>query len=416
MALIGKTNEEKIWNYLQKQGLSDCGCAGLMGNLYAESGLNPQNLQNTSEKSLGMTDDSYTSAVDNGTYKNFVRDNAGYGIAQWTYWIRKQQMHFHSKQKGKSIGDLEMQLDFLMHELQTGYKDVLSTLKTAKTVQEASDAVLIGFEKPADQSSAVKKKRAEFGQRYYEKYAKKKTNTVSDTKKTETGGKKYMSTEMEIRKKLVDIAVGYLGCKESNNSHRKIIDLYNSHKPLARGYRVKYTDEWCSTFASAVAIQAGLTDIIPTECGCEKHIELFKKKGCWVENDAYVPKIGDYIFYDWDDNGVGDCTGHADHVGIVAEVNGKLLRIIEGNMNEAVGYRTISVNGRFIRGYGVPKYSSKVGSAKEVQNTYMVKPGDSLWKIAHSILGSGARYTEIMELNGMVSQTIRPGQVLKLPV
>ena len=99
-------------------------------------------------------------------------------------------------------------------------------------------------------------------------------------------------TENQLRQKVVKIAVSYLGCKEADGSHRKIIDLYNSHKPLARGYAVKYTDAWCSTFASAVAIAAGLTDIIPTECGCEKHIALFKKLGAWVENDAYVPKPG----------------------------------------------------------------------------------------------------------------------------
>ena len=169
-------------------------------------------------------------------------------------------------------------------------------------------------------------------------------------------------TENQLRQKVVKIAVSYLGCKEADGSHRKIIDLYNRHKPLARGYAVKYTDAWCSTFASAVAIAAGLTDIIPTECGCEKHIALFKKLGAWVENDAYVPKPGDYIFYDWQDGtnyATTDNTGAADHVGIVTEVNGSTITVIEGNMSDAVGYRHIAVNGRYIRGYGVPKYASK---------------------------------------------------------
>ena len=173
-------------------------------------------------------------------------------------------------------------------------------------------------------------------------------------------------TENQLRQKVVKIAVSYLGCKEADGSHRKIIDLYNSHKPLARGYAVKYTDAWCSTFASAVAIAAGLTDIIPTECGCEKHIALFKKLGAWVENDAYVPKPGDYIFYDWQDGtnyATTDDTGAADHVGIVTEVNGSTITVIEGNMSDAVGYRHIAVNGRYIRGYGVPKYASKATGA-----------------------------------------------------
>lgn len=166
-------------------------------------------------------------------------------------------------------------------------------------------------------------------------------------------------TEKQLREKIVSIAVGWLGCKESDGTHKKIIDVYNSHKPLARGYAVKYTDAWCSTFASAVAIKAGLTDIIPTECGCEKHTELFKKLGAWVEDDAYTPKAGDYIFYDWDDNGVGDTKGYADHIGIVVSVSGTSMKIIEGNISNAVGYRNIKVNAKYIRGYGVPNYASK---------------------------------------------------------
>lgn len=92
MGLTGKNVEEKIWNFLIGKGFSKAGAAGLMGNLFAESGLNPKNLQNSFEKKLGHTDDSYTAAVDNGTYSNFVKDSAGYGLAQWTYWSRKQNM------------------------------------------------------------------------------------------------------------------------------------------------------------------------------------------------------------------------------------------------------------------------------------------------------------------------------------
>ena len=173
-------------------------------------------------------------------------------------------------------------------------------------------------------------------------------------------------TENQIRQKLVEIAKSYYGCKESDGSHRKIIDLYNSHRPLARGYAVKYNDAWCSTYASAVAIQAGLTDIIPTECGCQKHIELFKTLGSWTENDAFVPRPGDYVFYDWQDGdafATTDNTGNADHVGIVCEVSGGTITVIEGNISNAVGYRKLAVNGRYIRGFGTPNYASKADKA-----------------------------------------------------
>jgi len=186
-------------------------------------------------------------------------------------------------------------------------------------------------------------------------------------------------TERELRQQVVSIAQGWIGCKESNGTHKPIIDLYNSHKPLARGYPVKYTDAWCSTFASACAIKAGLTDIIPTECGCGKHIELFKKLGSWEENDAHVPQPGDYIFYDWQDGpnyATTDNKGAADHVGIVEKVSGQTITVIEGNMSNAVGRRTLKVNGRYIRGYGVPKYGSRAaaGGSTAPGTPALVKP------------------------------------------
>ena len=156
--------------------------------------------------------------------------------------------------------------------------------------------------------------------------------------------------------KVVAQAQAWIGKKESDGSHREIIDIYNSHKPLARGYKVKYTDAWCSTFVSAVAIKLGYTDIIPTECGCEKHIQLFKVLGEWIEDESRIPNAGDIIFYDWDDNGVGDNRGSSDHVGIVEKVSGLSITVIEGNKNNSVERRIVQVNGRYIRGYGVPKY------------------------------------------------------------
>lgn len=165
-------NEKRIWDYLTEKGLPKYGAAGLMGNIFAESGLNPQNLQNTYEKKFGMTDAQYTAAVDGGSYKDFVRDSAGYGLAQWTYWSRKELLLSYAKKKGVSIGDLEMQLDFLWEELSGKYKGVLDGLKGAGSVREASDIVLTQFERPADQSEAVKERRASYGQGYYEKYGK----------------------------------------------------------------------------------------------------------------------------------------------------------------------------------------------------------------------------------------------------
>lgn len=170
MSLIGKTIEEQMWNFYMARVGNAYGVAALMGHWFAESGLNPKNLQNSFEKKLGYTDESYTKAVDDGSYGNFVRDSAGYGLAQWTYWSRKQDMLHFAKERGCSIGDTEMQFEFGYQELRTGYKGVLAVMKSAKSVREASDVLLTQYERPADQSEAVKVKRAGYGQKYYEKY------------------------------------------------------------------------------------------------------------------------------------------------------------------------------------------------------------------------------------------------------
>lgn len=166
-------------------------------------------------------------------------------------------------------------------------------------------------------------------------------------------------TEQELRQMVVSVAKGWLGIKGGTPEHHAIVDAYNAHRPLARSYKLKYTDAWCAGFASAVAVVAGLTDIIPTEVGCEEHIRLFQAMGRWVEDDAYTPQPGDYIFYDWQDKGQWDNRGYSDHVGIVEKVDGNTITVIEGNKGNAVARRSLKVNGRYIRGYGVPDYAAK---------------------------------------------------------
>lgn len=168
-----------------------------------------------------------------------------------------------------------------------------------------------------------------------------------------------MATERELRNRVVSIMLGWLGYSEANGKHREIIDLYNSHKPLARGYKVRYTDEWCATTVSAAFIKAGLTDIAPTECSCTAMIGLYKAMGRWEESDAYRPECGDILMYAWKDSGAGDCSLSPDHVGIVTDVTGNIITVIEGNKGDMVSFRKMPVNGRYIRGYCLPDYRSK---------------------------------------------------------
>lgn len=176
-------------------------------------------------------------------------------------------------------------------------------------------------------------------------------------------------TERQVREKLVSAAESWLGYSEKNGLFREIIDLYNTQKPLPRGYPVQYADEWCATYVTAVGIKAGLHDIIFGECSCGKMIDLYREKGQWVENDAYVPEMGDIIMYEWSDSGVGDCSSGADHVGIVTACDGSTITVIEGNKGEAVAYRTLKVNGRYIRGYCLPNYQKNASQEDELDMT-----------------------------------------------
>lgn len=170
---------------------------------------------------------------------------------------------------------------------------------------------------------------------------------------------------MATREQIVKQCQAWLGRKEKDGSFKEIIDTYNAEKPLPRGYKVKYTDEWCATFASAVAIKCGALDIIPRECSCNKMIELFKSLGSWQERDDYIPEPGDYIMYDWDDkkNHSDDNKNRVEHVGIVEKVSGNTITVIEGNKSQSVSRRKLKVNGRYIRGYGVPKYEENKPAA-----------------------------------------------------
>lgn len=162
------------------------------------------------------------------------------------------------------------------------------------------------------------------------------------------------------RDKVVNLARSWIGKKESDGSYKTIIDIYNSFPdPLPRGIKMQYEWSWCATTWSALAIKLEYTEIMPIEISCGELIERAKKMGCWAENDGYVPKPGDAILYDWQDTGSGDNTGWPDHIGMVEYVNESsgYFVVIEGNYNDEVKRRTVSINGRYIRGFITPKYN-----------------------------------------------------------
>lgn len=362
MALKGNSNAEKSWNYLKSKGLNNYAIAGLLGNIYAESGIIPNRvevlcLNRLKENGKVYTDTTYTEAVDNGKISKdeflhpLPNRQYGYGLCQWTSPGRKSSLYDLVKSKKVSIGDLETQLEFLWKELNESYKSVLLTLKSAKSIREASDVVLKKFECPANTGTSIQEKRASYGQKYYDEYAK-----INNT-----GGTKM--TENELRKKLATWLDGYRSCAEGSAKHKEILAIFNNSKLCTR-YTMTVSDPWCATAVSAAFIACGLTDIFPcVECSCNNMITKAKNAGIWVEDDAYVPKVGDVILYDWNDNGIGNNVGSSDHVGIVYSISGNNFTAIEGNYSNTVKVRNLTVNQRYIRGYITPNYAKKATSS-----------------------------------------------------
>lgn len=173
-------------------------------------------------------------------------------------------------------------------------------------------------------------------------------------------------TEYELRMAVVEQAQSWLGCHESDGSHRPIIDFYNAHR-RPDDYYMTYADPWCAAFTSAVgmavavahSLNCKLYELIPASAACDPKIAAYKAMGRWVEDDGYLPDPGDEIFYDWEDSGYGDDQGSSDHVGIVADVDKVTgdITVIEGNKSDSVCYRNIRRDGRYIRGYGLPDYA-----------------------------------------------------------
>lgn len=162
--------EQTIWNYLKAKIGNEYGVAGLMGNLQAESGLYPDRVQGDIPRSSYSVE--YTQKVDSGVISeyDFVHNGpngGGYGLAQWTFYTRKQKMYDMYKTGYSSIGCIELALDLLWWELQNSYPTVLSVLKSATSVRQASDCVLHDFENPADQSTSVEEVREGLGLAHY---------------------------------------------------------------------------------------------------------------------------------------------------------------------------------------------------------------------------------------------------------
>lgn len=313
---MASQDKRKLFHiFFLKEIGNEYGVAGLWGNIYAESGGRSNNLQNRYESKLGYTDKTYTEAVDNGTYTNFVYDGAGYGLAQWTYYSRKQKLLDYAKERKLSISNYQMQLDFILKELTEHYTSVFEVLKTATSVKEASDIVMTKYEKPKTITEETMANRAKYGEDFYNEFVKNEPapiivdgpTAVLNTARAEIGYHEKAS-DNDLDDKTANSGSGNWN-KFAHEFDEKYPNFYNGRK---NGYA------WCDIFVDYLFL---------TNFGYEKAIELLCAKehssgaGCKYSADYYIakgkfhtkdPHPGDQIFF-------GDAS-NVRHTGIVEEV------------------------------------------------------------------------------------------------
>lgn len=150
---------------------------------------------------------------------------------------------------------------------------------------------------------------------------------------------------MTLRDTIIYTANACLGTQEGSGRHQTIIDIYNQYPGKIRGYKITLLDPWCAAFVSAVFIASGLADLIPIECSCFYMKNEGSKRGRIRDPKRYIPKKGDLIFYRWAGKNV------VSHVGIIEDVHGSALTVIEGNYQDSVGKRRIKLSYQYIDSY-----------------------------------------------------------------
>ena len=184
--------DKEIWDYLLYRTKNEYGTAAIMGNLMAESSMNPKNT--TGLKKTGYsTVDQYVLASDDGVH-DFIHDGVAFGFVQWCYYSRKQGFYNYVKSKNGFIADAKLQLEYLIKEMSESYKSAWAAVVNATDIRSASDVVMLKYEKPGNTSEVMKQRRAAYGQKYYDLYAK--------------GEPQVMGKEVHIIKDKVNIRCG----------------------------------------------------------------------------------------------------------------------------------------------------------------------------------------------------------------
>ena len=352
---------KEIWDRLYSHIGNPYGVAGVMGNFQAESALISNNVEDSKEAGLGMNDTQYTAAVDNGSYGNFVHDSAGYGQFQATFWSIKQYLLDYARKRSVSIGDRDMQIDCFCDLLKEQYANVWYTLVNAASVRQASDAVLLKFERPADQSEQVQAYRAGLGQKWFDQFAgtepqKKEERIASCNPQTVIA---VAAAELGYLEKASNAQLDDRTANAGSGNFTKYArDIDVNYPRFYNGAKNGYA--WCDVFLDWCFIIAyGYENALKLLCqperscgaGCTFSMQYYQSKGQFHMSN---PQPGDQIFF-------GN-SSESTHTGLVEKVENGVVQTIEGNTSDRVARRQYRIGDGSILGYGRPAYDDVVST------------------------------------------------------
>ena len=341
-----------IYNQLTSAGVTKEGACAVLGNIQAESVFIVNNLEDSKNRSLGLTDAQYTERVDNGTYTNFVHDSAGYGLAQWTYWSRKNGLLKYVKSKGKSIGDLQTQVEYLIKEFKEDFASIWSQLKTGTNLYDLTSLLLNKWENPAYKNIST---RYQYAQAWYNQIDSIPPAAAHTTASTGL-------TLAQAVEKLLATARKELGYPEGHNNYTKYAE--GSWDNQFYGWELQ-NQPWCDMFVdycfiTTFGMQTGAAMTYQSvgrgSALCSASMSYYRNNGALYN----YPQPGDQVFFYYD--------GAVNHTGIVETVNGSesnwtSFTTIEGNASDQVARRTYSRGNGSIAGFGRPKWSLVTGTS-----------------------------------------------------
>lgn len=378
---------DEIFSACMRAGFTKEAACALLANLQAESALKPNNLEDTKNRSLGMTDEQYTAAVDNGSYRNFVNDAGGYGLAQWTYWSRKQNLLAFAKGQMKSIGDLGMQIDFLLKELNESFPAIYSEMKTGHDLEYLVHELLYQWENPTEKENNMRTRMA-YAQGWYQKYSGWSGASGQNTKES------IGMTVEQAKEKVLNLARAEIGYHETGDNWTKYaqdLDKTNWYNGPKNGFK------WCEVFVDWLFWKS-FGDPLGREmicqptgsagAGCLYSAQYYQSAGRWFQ----IPDVGDQIFFTYS-------PGEYSHTGIVESVQNGIVTTIEGNSSDQVARRQYTNGSSNIAGYGRPRWELATGTQPGPDPTPTPSPSPSGFD---RILKKGMRGDDVRRMQEML--------------